>query len=80
MLWIMIVVTTGIAGGKMADIEHRSPWIWGTATAVASYALSVLLGVWFWFAPFATLIALFAALWFLKSRDDARRGGGKVVR
>ena len=80
MLWIGVIVATGIAGGRMADIEHRSPWIWGVVTAGATYALGSLLGAWFWFAPLVALIGLFAVLWFLKSREDARRGGGRIVR
>ncbi len=80
MLWIIVIVATGIAGGRMADIEHRSPWIWGIATAGATDLLGSLLGAWYGFAPFLALGALFAMLWFLKSRDDARRGGAKIVR
>ena len=80
MLWIVMIVATGIAGGRMADTEHRSPWIWGVAAAVAAYVLGDLVGMWFWFAPIVTLIAVFVALWFLKSRDDARRGRGRIVR
>ena len=74
------VIFTGITVARMADIEHRSPWIWGIAAVAATIGLSELLGRWFWFAPPVTLIAAFAALWFLKSRDDARRGRGKIVR
>jgi len=81
MLWIMVCVATGIVGGKLADIEDRSPFVWGVATAVVAYLLSGYMGAWFGAAPVAALAACFAGLWFLKSRDDKRSGGGgKVTR
>ncbi len=80
MLWIMVCIVTGVVGGKLADTEDRSPYLWGAATAVATYVLSGVLGAWFGLAPVLALAALFAALWFMKSRDDEGGGGGKVVR
>jgi len=81
MLWIMVIVVTGIVGGKLADIEERSPFVWGIATAVVAYVLSDVMGAWFGAAPIVALAACFAGLWFLKSRDDKRSGGGgKVTR
>ena len=82
MLWIMVCVVTGVGGGKLADMEDRSPFVWGIATAVVAYFLSGFLGAWFGLAPVAALAACFAALWFMKSKDDADRGGGggKVTR
>ena len=81
MLWIMVCVATGIVGGKLADIEDRSTYLWGAGTAGLAYLASGWLGDWFGLAPLLALAVCFAGLWILKSRDDSRRGGGgKVVR
>ena len=82
MLWIAICVATGMIGGKLADMENRNPWVWGAATAAAAWFASDLLGAWFGLAPFLALAACYGALWAMKSRDDADRGGpgGRVVR
>jgi hypothetical protein len=82
MLWIMVIVVTGVVGGKLADIEDRSPWLWGVGTAVVAYVLSDLLGPWFGLAPVIALAACFAGLWIMKSRDEDKPGGrgGKITR
>ena len=82
MVWIMVCVVTGVIGGKLAEMEDRSPYVWGVVTAVAAFFISDFLGAWFGLAPVAALAGCFAALWFMKSEDDADRGGGggKVTR
>lgn len=81
MLWIMVCVATGIVGGKLADIEDRSPYAWGAGTGALAYFASGWLGAWFGLAPLLALAVCFAGLWFMKSRDDAGRGGGgRIVR
>jgi hypothetical protein len=82
MLWIMVIAVTGVVGGKLADIEDRSPLVWGVATALVAYVLSDVLGAWFGLAPVVALAACFAGLWILKSRDEKKSGGrgGKITR
>jgi hypothetical protein len=81
MLGTAALVATGVIAAKMADIEGRSALLWGVAAFVAAWLLSDLLGVWWFLAPVPTLVACFAALWYLKERDERRRGGGgKITR
>jgi hypothetical protein len=78
MLWIMVCVLTGIVGGKLADMEDRSPTIWGVATALTAFVASDFMGAWFGLAPVAALAACYAGLWIMKSRDGDR--GGRITR
>jgi hypothetical protein len=78
-MWIAVCVATGVAGGRMADIEDRNPYVWGFATGAVAWFGGDLLGEWFWFAPVLALAACFAALWVMKARDGDGPGG-RIVR
>lgn len=83
MFWWLMVLCTGIAAGKMADSEDRTPWPWGIGAAVAAWGLPAVMGSWGLTSPVVALAGVFALLWWLRSRDernDRGRPGNRVVR
>ncbi len=80
MLWLAVIFGVGVVSAKLADFEERTPWGWGIAGSLATYVLTQIMGDWWALAPVVTLVLVFVALWVLRSGDDRRRRGRRVVR
>ena len=74
MLGLVMLACAIFVAGKMADIEGRSPYLWGLGTGAAICALTWGLGAYLVFSNVIGLVGLFIALWIAKARDAKRAG------
>ena len=71
--WLLLACVIWVAG-KMAEIEGRTPWIWGLGAFVGFLILTWGFGILSLLSNVLTLVGVFVALWIAKAIDDKRAG------
>lgn len=71
--WLLLGCVIWVSA-KMAEIEGRTPWLWGFGALVGVLILTWGFGMLSVVSNVLALVGVFIALWIAKAIDDKRAG------